>query len=1017
LGTLKELQAKFSEDPHVRGRQFERVCRWYLLNDPAYSLMLREVWLWDDWPGRTGRDAGIDLVAETTQGELWAIQAKCYAEKYPVKKADIDSFLSDSSRPDFAYRLIIATTDYVGPTALRTLAQQEKPAHTRLLAALEAADVDWPPSPDDLLPRRLPPKRPFPHNEAAVRAVLAGFEKTDRGQVIMACGTGKTLVALWAMERLQAERTLVLVPSLSLLSQTIREWSSNAARRFTPLTVCSDDTVGGEDHYISSTVDLGFPVTTSPNKIAAFLRRPGPSVVFSTYQSSPRIAEAFKSAPPAFDLVIADEAHRCAGASTGVFNTILDGSLIEARRRLFLTATPRYLSPRLKGLRDGDDLKLTSMDDPAFGPVFHRLTFGEAIKKKLLSDYQVVIVAVDEPTYARYVEQGYLVSPESGGPTTDARTLAAQIGLIKSISRFNLQRVLTFHGRVRAAKRFAESMHSTIALMPAEEQPSGTLWASHVSGAMASGERDRLLRRFGQAGGDERALLSNVRCLAEGVDVPSIDGLAFIDPRTSPVEIVQSVGRVLRRSAGKTKGTLVLPVFIDSDADQELALSSSAFAPIWVVLTALRAHDETLAEELDALRRSIGRGSAGRLRLPDRIKLDLPRSVGVEFARAFTLQLVERTTRAWEFWFGLLEAYVEEIGHSQPQTAARFRGHAIGVWVSTQRVVYANGERQPDGTLAYGSDKQLTPARVELLQALQGWTWSPNSDYFELGFEKLTSYAEARGSGNVSMREEFEGFALGRWVAWQRSAYKTGSLSDSRIKRLEAIPQWAWSPYADNWEQGLRVLLDYLKRGGNVDIGEKYREGDFPLGRWIQLQRQHRRNGKLPKLREARLQTVKGWRWDRLGETRTRPKPESKTRKRSDEAWQLAYERLLRYVEEHQNARPHTTSKVDGFGLGYWVNVQRKFYKKGFLEPKRQQLLEAVPGWTWVAQGEAWENAFNLLQEFVRSEGHAKVPPRGVIDGIHLGRWIENQRKYYRRGTLDPSRRERLETVPGWTWG
>jgi predicted helicase len=337
VGTLSGLLESLDADTGRRGKQFEHICKWFLTNDPVYRWELRRVWLWDEWPGRWGADAGIDLVAEEKGGRLWAIQAEVYDPSYSVTKADVNTFLSESARSLFTFRLLIATTDRIGRTAERTLQAQEKPASRLLLGDLRAAQVSWPLSPSDLRPAPKPrPKRPKRHQSQTITAVLRGFESADRGQMIMACGTGKTLTALFIAQRLAAKRTLVLVPSLSLLTDTLREWTAND-EDFEFLPVCSDDTVTGTDAAVSSTADLGFPVTTDPQDIATFLRRRSVSkVVFATYQSSPRIAEAYRlGRVPIFDLVVADEAHRCAGRVSSEFATVLDADAIPARRRLF----------------------------------------------------------------------------------------------------------------------------------------------------------------------------------------------------------------------------------------------------------------------------------------------------------------------------------------------------------------------------------------------------------------------------------------------------------------------------------------------------------------------------------------------------------------------------------------------------------------------------------------------------------------------------------------------------------
>ena len=323
-------------------------------------------------------------------------------------------------------------------------------------------------------------------SDSAVLDACTKFSGHDRGQLIMACGTGKTFVALWIAERLKSQRTLVIVPSLLLLAKTLRDWTTHASHDFHYLPVCSDETVRGEDHLVSNTAELGFPVTTSPDEVASFLRRKGPSVVFSTYQSSSVIADAFKKPGVlAFDIAIADEAHRCAGLSSSEFATILAPNAIKARKRLFMTATPRFYSEALRGKAHELECELSSMDDPVkFGPVFHELKFSKAIDEDLLSDYQVAIIGVDDPTYRDYAERGTIVTSD-GKKITDARTLAGHVALAKAMRKYELHRVISFHNRINGAKEFSEVFPRVVNEMPKESRPDGELWTDHISGRNA----------------------------------------------------------------------------------------------------------------------------------------------------------------------------------------------------------------------------------------------------------------------------------------------------------------------------------------------------------------------------------------------------------------------------------------------------------------------------------------------------------------------------------------------------
>jgi superfamily II DNA or RNA helicase len=976
-------------DPAKRGPQFERLCRWYLTNAPEYRGRFKRVWLWAEWPDAWGPDAGIDLVAEEHDGDLWAIQAKAYHPAYAIKKADVDSFLSESSRPQFSYRLLIATTDLLGPTARRTLDAQREPVGYVLRSQLDLAPVAWPASPDDLRPRRPPRKKPFPHVREAIRATVRGFKSTDRGQLLMACGTGKTLAAMWIAERLGSKRTLILVPSLSLLAQTLREWSANATEPFDYLAVCSDETVVGEDKLTQHTAELGLPVTTDPERIAAFLRRRGRRVVFATYQSSPQIAAAYEDRTPAFDLAVADEAHRCAARVSTEFATILDAAQIKARRRLFMTATPRFFTPRDRSEAGQLDVEVASMDDEAaFGPVLHRLSFAEAIERELLSDYQVVVVGVDHETYRSYAERGEFVTRD-GKKITDARTLGGQIALAKTTRKYDLHRVISFHGRVKAAREFSAEMPGVIGWMPARARPTGAIWSEHVSGMMTSGRRDRLLLRFRNLAPEERGLLSNARCLGEGVDVPSIDGVAFIDPRRSTIDIVQALGRAIRKAPDKRLGTIVLPVFLSGDEDPDQVLDESAFKHVWDVLKALRAHDEALGEELDELRHRLG-ARRSPPRRPGKIKLDVPADrVGAGFVRAFDARLVEQTTASWEFWLGLLQKFVQREGHARVPAEWREEGHRLGVWANHQRRFFDKG--------------QLDPARRKRLESFPGWYWDMAETLWEEGYACLLGFVEREGHSRVPTEyRDDDGHRLGGWVAGQRTGRKRDRLTGEQIRRLEALPGWAWDSVKADREELYARLLRFVEREGHARVPRAYCDDDgYRLGAKVNGLRARGNRGQLGDDQIRRLEALAGWTWY------------------SREAdWEEGYAHLRRFVErESQSEVPVAYCDDDGFKLGDWVRRQRGSKASGQLSEERIRRLEALPGWTWDPYEARWEEGFAHLEKFVEREDHSRVPkPYRDDDGYRLGGWVNGLRQRRKRGELTDDRIRRLEALPGWTW-
>lgn len=979
MPVFTDLLATLAVDPYVRGKQFEHICRWYLMNDPQYRVALRKVWLWDDWSGRWGADAGIDLVAEDHAGRLWAVQAKAYDPQYTVTKADVDTFLAESSRAVFSYRLLIATTDRLSPNGRRTIDAQEKATGLVGLSDLLTSDVDWPASLDELRPSPPPePAKPRDYQREAIDAVIAGFHSVDRGQLIMACGTGKTLTAQFIAEELQAQRTLALVPSLSLLKQTMRVWQMNSPAGFEVMAVCSDATVGrDEDSAVTSVSELGMPVTTEPADIAAFLRkRSGPRVVFATYQSSPRIAAAYElGRVPAFDIVMADEAHRCAGPVSSDFATVLDAGAIKARRRLFMTATPRYYTGRITRAAAEADFEVSSMDDEArFGKVFHRLGFSEAIQRDLLTDYQVVVVGVDDATYLQWAERGTLVTRD-GKNIADARSLAGQIGLAKAMRKYDLRRVISFHSRVNQAREFATELPEVINWMPARQRPKGQLWARPATGEMSAGQRHILLQHLTQLDNGERGLLTNARCLAEGVDVPALDGVAFIDPRRSEVDIVQAVGRAIRKSEDKTVGTIVIPVFIDTDADPQKALDDSVFKPVWDVVKALRAHDDALAEQIDSLRRKMG-GRSGSAKLPDKIKLDIPVTVDAAFADAFDTRLVEQTSTSWEFWFGLLERYVAEHGTAGIRDDhVADDGYRLGKWVGKQR---SKWEELPD-------------SRKQRLQELPGWTLDARVTLWEASIAALTHYVEENGHANPPRGLIVDGIDLESWVRRQRQTWD--QLADERRRRLQTLPGWTLNVLDGKWDTAYRYLLKYVEENGTAQVKQSYITDDgYRLGKWVSVQR--RIWDKLSGDRRQRLQALPCWTLNARGDW-----------------WEGWFGHLQQYVAEHGNARvPQAYVTPDGAKLGSWVANQKSTHKQ--LSAERRQRLEQLPGWTFDSHTAYWEDGLQYLTEYAEKHGAARPPSNYVIDGFKLGIWVNTQRQNW--DTLGEDKRHRLEALPGW---
>ncbi|MGW6981227.1 DEAD/DEAH box helicase [Streptomyces sp. NPDC054932] len=616
-----------------RGTRFEELMLQYLSTDPQWTEQFSRVWMWADWPGAENdkRDTGIDLVAQDREtGGFCAIQCKFYEPQHTIQKDDIDSFFTASGKGGYTRRMIISTTEKWGVHAEAALNDQQIPVTRLGLSDIANSPVEWhmPKAGAPLEMKLQAKKEPRRHQREAIDNVFAGFADHNRGKLIMACGTGKTFTGLKIVERLQQERAaagegehttvLFLVPSIALLSQTLREWSFEAEVPLRGFAVCSDTKVGKQpqgDDKDMSTHDLALPATTDPNRLiqqmASVEAVPGLTVVFSTYQSIATISEAQKKGLARFDLILCDEAHRTtgvtlAGHDESAFVRVHDDEYLGADRRLYMTATPRIYNEDTKTDAKNADAALASMDrEDQFGPEFHRLGFGQAVEQGLLTDYKVLILTIDEGVVAKTLQEGFAGGASELNIDDAAKIIGCWNAMAKRTGTFAdgsgfaedeapMKRAVAFARSIADSKEIAARFNEVVDAYDDADDDVLHCEVDHVDGTFNTLKRNVLLDWLKQDPGPANArILSNARCLSEGVDVPSLDAVLFLHPRNSVVDVVQSVGRVMRLAPGKNYGYIILPVAVPAGTPPEKALADNQrFKTVWQVLQALRAHDD-----------------------------------------------------------------------------------------------------------------------------------------------------------------------------------------------------------------------------------------------------------------------------------------------------------------------------------------------------------------------------------------------------------------------------------------
>ena len=618
-------------DARDRGRAFEPLVEKVLTTSPTYRARFANVWRWSEWPGRDNSDIGVDIVAERHDGGLVAVQ--CKSQEH-IAKRNIDSFLADSQRSPggapYVERYIFTTATEWSTNAEQALTRIEPPVQRVDFFGLDGLSIDWDQylEDEDADLRSLPRKELRPHQVKAFDDVIEGFRAHDRGKLIMACGTGKTLTALRISERLAGNggRVLFAAPSLSLLAQSMREWGGDSKASLRAYAVCSDAKVGRSDGESTRSYDMPIPATTDAKALAEAATENSPqrmTVVFSTYQSMEVISKAQEMGLPAFDLVVCDEAHRTTGAlradEASSFLLIHDNQKVEANKRLYMTATPRIYAESARQKAKEQDIYVASMDDEEeYGPEFHRLGFAQAVEADLLSDYKVSILVMSESQIA----SNYQRLLDKGEELADVgRVIGCLNGLAKIDpegrefidDREPMQRAVAFSNTIAASKHFVElvEMEQDEA---AKQARNLSILGRHVDGKSGVVVREGLLSwlRTDMTMAQTCHVLSNARCLTEGIDVPALDAILFLQPRKSQIDVVQAVGRVMRKAEGKRYGYIILPVVVPSGDDPERALDrNDAYSHVWQVLQALRAHDERFDAYVNKL--DLNRSTDGRI--------------------------------------------------------------------------------------------------------------------------------------------------------------------------------------------------------------------------------------------------------------------------------------------------------------------------------------------------------------------------------------------------------------------
>lgn len=850
-------------DAHAKGVAFEKVVAHWLRHDPRFVGVVEQVWLWDDWPQRPGPDNGIDIVVSTTTGELWAVQAKAYSSS-SIGLADTATFLAQSDRKaQFSRRLLVTTSERLSDHLKSAIADSSIATEAHTYGSLNRANFPWPtlaailaehenptpvraPQPVELTPRS--------YQKQALAEISEAYLRHDRVTVVMPCGTGKTAVGMWhAAESLSEDGVaVVMLPSLGLMSQTAAFWHAHCAVPFTSLPVCSDSTIKtrgagastDDDIAPEELSDLGVTgATTDPQQVSAWLSATnGRRVIFTTYHSAPVVLEALTARGMRAELLIADEAHRCAGAPSGG-HELATSALFPTRRRLFMTATPRVAN------RSSNGTSLSMADRSLFGRWVCPIDYATAVESGYLVDWELVVVRVDTAEAYEAVRAGQV--HHLGDRPVDAASAALAAAVIDAVRTYELGAVVTYHHSIKRSQAFSRVLRDAAAVLDPEGL-GAPISAHAIAGRDPAPVRRARLADLAVAGPRRVEILSNVRVLSEGIDVPGLDAIVFADPRSSVVEIAQALGRVMRPAPGKLVGRVIVPVIADADTDVRALIDQGVFAPVVRVLRALRSHDALLAEDLDAAAqaqaagREMGvcaqlhddapRGRSGSPRtvraLHEKILLSGFPVADAEFLTSFSAHVVDETAGSFPEMLGALERFAAAnpgiravpTAHVDPVTGVPL-GRRVGQ-LRTQR-------RQ----------NLLSTAQVKRVEkALPGFVWEVYQGSVQREWDARCAELEQvyrEGGVNAPLSATLSG-----WANAQRSAARKGKLPAERVAKLTAIG-FVFDVRVGRRFDKVRWLQKYSLYLVDYTPGSLTREEESDRTRWLAHQRRAVKDGTL----------------------------------------------------------------------------------------------------------------------------------------------------------------------------
>jgi len=956
----------------IAGKLFEYFAKYYFLVETKVCSEYTNVWLFNEIPLQIKKelnidhaDYGIDLLIKDRNNAYIAVQCKFKndeSEKLGWSKDKIGNFFgyanciqkliifSNASEID---DVIKTRTDQLCFISIKDLVEIDEVTFRNIYNCIFNLQI-----------MSFQKASPYEFQKEVITRAEGYLKFHDRGKIILPCGTGKTLISLWIKERILPNRCLVLFPSLALLRQTKNEWIKNRNIDFKYIIVCSENDINEEYDYNNINLyDLDSFVTTDSKMIHDFLTEktnPTNKVIFSTYQSLSKISDAISGTDISIDLAICDEAHKTAGFNNSLFSQVHNDENIKIHKRLYMTATPRVYSNTIKKNMYDENVTLYDMSDiQIYGQEIFRMTFSEAIELGILVDYQIVCIGVRDDEIQKMVEERYLI--DNSHTITD---FAGNYALKMIFEEYDVHHAITFHSKIKYAEEFSNRSKK---ILP-------TINSFFVSGQHSTNRRTVIMNDFKNS---QKAIISNARCLTEGVDVPLIDAVFFCDPKNSKIDIVQAAGRALRKNSKNPQkiGRIIIPVFHKRSENVENAIDKSIFKNVIQVVRSLADHDERLQNEINEIVYNKGkkRGVSEHLKFLDYRNVNS--LIQIEHMEdilrsSFFNEILEKNSTTWDLYYLELKDHILQYGHLPKAD----ENSGLYNWVSAQRLKNKQGE--------------ISIERILKLEEL-GFIWDLQDDSWNILYEQVLEH----NMNNQYEPDERNFPELFRWLQTQKQRIKAKKLRSDRYLKIENF-KYLGTAIDKQWDDNLNELIAFHKENPKSWPKQRNSTGiEHKLAVWMLKIGREYRDGSIREDRFEKLLNI-GYVFE-------------------DRKWLSSFQKVKGFIDIN-HCFPDFSEESSENNLWLWLkNQYNSFHDNSMATSKIHQLKSIQFEEFKIIEPDKWDDVFdsvlNYYLEYNTLPGYNEII--GKNKKIVYGSWGSNQRIAYKKGILQNIQIEKLSEI------